>query len=160
MTKLYELTGSMKDLESLDLDSETLSDTIEAVTGEFNDKAVAILSFTENMSGDIDKLSAEIKRLQARKSVFENRKKRLREYLLYNMESSGITKIECPYFTASIRKGVESVCIDDQELIPDDYITMEVTEKVDKAAIKRDLKAGNQISGVSLKRCANTITIK
>lgn len=160
MTKLYELTGNMKDLESLDLDSETMSDTLEAITGEFNDKAIAILQFTENMNGDIEKLDSEIKRLQSRKKTFENRKKRLREYLLHNMEASNITKIECPYFTASIRKGVESVVIDDQESIPDDYITIEVTEKVDKAGIKRDLKAGLQINGASIKRGANTIMIK
>lgn len=160
MTKLYELTGNMKELENLDLDSETMSDTLEAIQGEFNDKAIAILSFTENMNSDIDALSNEIKRLQGRKSILENRKKRLREYLLYNMEKSGINKIECPYFTASLRKGVEVVEVVDVESIPDEYIEMQVTEKVDKTAIKRDLKAGIEIDGVSLKRNPTTITIK
>ena len=160
MTKLYELTSDMKGLEDLDLDSETLSDTLEGLTGEFNQKAIAILSFTENMNSDIEALSNEIKRLQARKKVYENRKQRLREYLLHNMEASGINKIECPLFTASLRKGVESVEIQDQSLIPDDYVKIEVVEKADKAAIKRDLKAGKEINGATLKRGATTITIK
>lgn len=160
MTKLYELTGNMKELETLDLDSETMSDTLEAIQGEFNDKAIAILSFTENMNGDIDALSNEIKRLQGRKTVLENRKKRLREYLLHNMEASGINEIECPYFTASLRKGSESVDIDDLESIPDEYVKVEVKETPDKTAIKRDLKAGIEINGVSLKRGATTIVIK
>lgn len=160
MSKLYELTGDMKELERLDIDSETLSDTLDGIVCEFKDKAVAILSFAENMNSDIDALNNEIKRLQARKKVFENRKARLREYLLYNMEKSGITKIECPKFTASLRKGVESVEIQDQSLIPDEYVEVEVTEKADKAAIKRDLKAGKEINGVTLKRGATTITIK
>lgn len=64
MTKLYELTGNMKELENLDLDSETMSDTLEAIQGEFKDKAIAILSFTENMNSDIDALSNEIKLLE------------------------------------------------------------------------------------------------
>ena len=127
---------------------------------EFNDKAVAILSFAENMNSDIDALSNEIKRLQARKKVFENRKARLREYLLYNMEKSGITKIECPQFTASLRKGVESVEIQDQNSLPDEYVSIEVIEKADKSAIKRDLKAGKEIKGATLVRGANTIVIK
>lgn len=160
MTKLYELTGNMKELETLDLDSETMNDTLEAIQSEFNDKAIAILSFTENMNSDIDAISNEIKRLQGRKSVLENRKKRLREYLLYNMEKSGINKIECPYFTASLRKGVEVVEVVDVESIPDEYIEMQVTEKVDKTAIKRDLKAGIEINGASLKRNPTTIAIK
>lgn len=160
MTKLYELTGDMKELEKLDIDSETLNDTLDGIVCEFNDKAVAILSFAENMNSDIDALSNEIKRLQARKKVFENRKARLREYLLYNMEKSGIPKIECPQFTASLRKGVESVDITDQSKLPDDYVTIEVVEKPDKAAIKRDLKAGKEISGACLKRGETTIVIK
>ena len=80
MSKLYELTGDMKELEKLDIDAETLNDTLDGIVCEFNDKAVAILSFAENMNSDIDALSNEIKRLQARKKVFENRKARLREY--------------------------------------------------------------------------------
>ena len=160
MSKLYELTGDMKELEKLDIDAETLNDTLDGIVCEFNDKAVAILSFAENMNSDIDALSNEIKRLQARKKVFENRKKRLREYLLHNMEKSGITKIECPQFTASLRKGVESVEIQDQKSLPDDYVSVEVLEKPDKAAIKRDLKAGKEIQGATLVRGATTIIIK
>lgn len=160
MTKLYELTGNIKALESLDLDTETLADSLEGIAGEFEEKAKGILAFTENMNGDIDALSNEIKRLQGRKSTLENRKKRLREYLLHNMEASGIRKIECPYFTASLREGSESVDIDDLESIPDEYVKVEVKETPDKTAIKRDLKAGIEINGVSLNRGATTIVIK
>ena len=158
--KLYELTSDLIELESLNLDDDSLADTLEAVSGEFNDKAVAILKFTENMSGDIRCLSSEIKRLQERKKVIENRKAKLRDYLLYNMEKSGVTKIECPFFTASIRKGSESVEIENSELLPDEYVTVEVVEKADKNAIKRDLRAGKEISGAKLVRGANTIIIK
>lgn len=160
MTKLYELTDNMKELEKLDLDSETMADSLEGLTGEFEEKARGILAFTENMNGDIDALDTQIKRLTERKNVLVNRKDRLRKYLLINMEASGITKIECPFFTASIRKGVESVSITDQQSIPDEYVKVEVVEKADKAAIKRDLKAGIEIKGASLVRGDNTITIK
>mgnify|MGYP000105758890 CR=1 FL=1 len=158
--KLYELTSDLIELENLDLDDESIADTLEAVSGEFNDKAVAILKFTENMNSDIESLSHEIKRLQERKKLFENRKARIREYLLYNLEKSGINKIECPFFTASIRKGSESVDIENIELLTDEYVTVEVLEKPDKNAIKRDLKAGKEISGAKLVRGANTIIIK
>lgn len=158
--KLYELTSDLIELENLDFDDESIADTLEAVSGEFNNKAVAILKFTENMNSDIDSLSHEIKRLQERKKVFENRKARIRDYLLYNMEKSGINKVECPFFTASIRKGVESVDVESIELLPDEYVKVEVIEKADNNAIKRDLKAGKEISGAKLVRGANTIIIK
>lgn len=160
MTKLYELTGNMKELESLDLDADTMADTLEAISGEFNDKAVAILKFTENMNGDIDAISNEIKRLTDRKKALENRKQRLRNYLFENMEAAGITKIECPYFTATIRKGVEVVEIEDIDLIPPEFVEIEVKQKADKQAIKRALKAGEEVQGASLKRGNSTIMIK
>lgn len=160
MAKLYELTGDLLALEDLDLDSDTLSDTLEAINGEFNDKAIGILKFTENMNSDIESIDSEIKRLQARKKAIENRKARLRDYLLHNMEASGITKIECPFFTASVRKGVESVEITDLDSLPDDYVLVKVETKPDKTAIKRELKAGKEIPGATLKRGNNTILIK
>ena len=64
------------------------------------------------------------------------------------------------HVTASLRKGSESVDIDDLESIPDEYVKVEVKETPDKTAIKRDLKAGIEINGVSLKRGATTIVIK
>lgn len=160
MAKLYELTGDLLALEDLDLDSDTLSDTLEAINGEFNDKAIGILKFTENMNSDIESIDSEIKRLQARKKAIENRKARLRDYLLHNMEASGITKIECPFFTASVRKGVESVEITDLDSLPDEYVSVKVETKPDKSAIKRELKAGKEIQGATLKRGNNTILIK
>jgi hypothetical protein len=160
MAKLYELTGDIKALESMDLDAETLADSLEGISGEFEEKAKGILAFTENMNGDIEALDSQIKRLTERKKVLTNRKNNLRAYLLHNMEASGITKIECPLFTASLRKGIEVVDVQDSESIPDEYIEIQVTEKVDKAALKRDIKAGKEINGVSLKRNPTTITIK
>tara|TARA_R100000541_G_scaffold32551_1_gene41298 strand:+ start:32 stop:511 length:480 start_codon:yes stop_codon:yes gene_type:complete len=158
--KLYELTSELEQLEVMEIDEQTLNDTFESLSGEFNDKAIAVLKFTENMSSDIDELSAQIERLKKRKSAIENKRDSLRNYLLFNMEKSGITKIECPYFTVSIRRGVESVSIENQDSIPDEFITVIVTEKPDKKALAKDLKLGREIPGVKLVRGNNTLTIK
>jgi len=158
--KLYELTSELEQLEVMEIDGQTLNDTFESLSGEFNDKAIAVLKFTENMNSDIDELSAQIERLKKRKSAIENRRDSLRSYLLFNMEKSGITKIECPYFTASIRRGVESVSIENQDSIPDEFISVVVTEKPDKKALAKELKLGKEIPGAKLVRGSNTLTIK
>ena len=93
MAKLYEVTGDIKALESIDLDAETLTDSIEGIAGEFEEKAKGILAYTENMNGDIDALDSQIKLLTERKKVLTNRQNNLRAYLLHYMEASGITKI-------------------------------------------------------------------
>lgn len=158
--KLHEMTGAMLELSKMDLDDEAVSNTLDCIQGDFNDKAVSIIKFAENLEADTTIIDAEIERLKARKSVIVSRKNKLREYLLKNMEASGITKIECPLFTASIRKGSESVEIEDESALPDEFVKAEVVTKPDKNAIKAALKSGAEVTGARLVRGQNTIVIK
>lgn len=160
MTALYEITGNIKELLNSDFDEQTIADTMESLQGEFNDKAIAVIKFVENLNGDTSVIDAEIKRLQERKKVITNKQKRLREYLLHNMQANGITKIECPLFTASLRKGIESVDISDESILPDEFVKAEVVTKPDKKAIKDALKAGASVPGAALKCGDTTIVIK
>ena len=128
--KLYEITENLKGLEKLadeGMDKDTIADTFEAVEGEFNDKAVAVIHVTKNIDSDIEAVDAEIKRLQARKSSMKSRKESVVEYLRYNMEETGITKIECPLFSITLAKGRDVVSIDDDNLIPTDYLDIKTT---------------------------------
>ena len=63
--KLYELTGALADLSSMDLDDEAVKTSLELFQGDFNDKAVAIIKLTENMTADTTAIDAEIDRLKA-----------------------------------------------------------------------------------------------
>lgn len=158
--KLYEITPQLVELSNMDASDEAVRDTLEAVQMEFNDKAVAIVKVAESLDADTSAIDAEIERLKARKQVIVNRKQQLRDYLLYNMEAAGIKKIDCPLFTVTLRQGVESVEIIDQSQIPNEYVTVEVVEKPDKAAIKAAIKSGKEVTGAILKRGANSIQIK
>ena len=158
--KLYEITPQLVELSNMDASDEAVRDTLEAVQMEFNDKAVAIVKVAESLDADTSAIDAEIERLKARKQVIVNRKQQLRDYLLYNMEAAGIKKIDCPLFTVTLRQGMESVEIIDQSQIPNEYVTVEVVEKPDKAAIKAAIKSGKEVTGAILKRGANSIQIK
>lgn len=160
MSKLYELTNDLKAIESEDFDEQTLKDTLEAVEGEFNDKALSIAKLVENLNGDTSIIDAEIKRLQARKAAITNKQKQLRDYLLFNMQESGITKIDCPLFKISLRKGMEKVVIDNEMRIPDELTRIEVVTKIDKNEVKKQLKAGVEIPGARLERGETTLLIK
>ena len=160
MAKLYELTNDLKAIESEDFDEQTLKDTLEAVEGEFNDKALSIAKLVENLNGDTSTIDAEIKRLQARKAAITNKQKQLRDYLLFNMQESGITKIDCPLFKISLRKGVEKVVIDNEARIPDEFAKVEVVTKIDKNEVKKQLKSGIEIPGARLERGETTLSIK
>ena len=95
MTKLYELTGQYLALSELaddpDMPAQALQDSLEGLEGEIEMKAQALLQVTAGMKGDIYSIEEEIKRLQDRKRVIENRRQSLRDYLQRNMEATGIT---------------------------------------------------------------------
>ena len=98
--KLYEIVEQHKELEKLaedgEIDAQTITDTMEGIEGEFNDKAISLIHVTNIMTGDVDILDGEIKRLKARMDSIKNKQNSMREYLRFNMENSGITKITCP----------------------------------------------------------------
>ncbi len=76
--------------------------------------------------------------IKARRVLIEKRIAWMKDYLLKNMQATGITKITCPYFDISTRKNPASVLIKDEALIPAKYKTTEFITKVDKKAIKDD----------------------
>jgi predicted transcriptional regulator len=161
--KLYELTGQMKELEALadDPDMEiAVRDTLDAVQGEFNDKAMAITKIVLNTDSDCDAIDNEVKRLQAKKKSIQNRKTQLIDYLRENMESAEIKKIQCDLFTITLVQGREIAVIDDESALPDDFVRVETKVSPDKNAITAELKDGGTVVGAHLERAKSSIRIK
>jgi hypothetical protein len=154
MTKLYELTGAYRTLADLaddpDMPAQALADSLEGLEGEIEIKAQALLQVVAEMEGDTSACDAEIKRLQHRRAVIQNRADSLRAYLLANMQSAGITKIGCPLFQITLVDGRPMVVIENDELIPEGYIKTTVTKAPIKADILKALKAGETVAGCVL----------
>lgn len=163
--KLYELTEQHRELVALADGDNTelelaLADTFEAIEGEFNDKAVALIEVTKNLDSDCESIDKEIERLSNRKKSIQGKKEWMREYLRSNMEASGITKIECPLFSITLGKGRDVVEITDQDKIPADYLNIKTTFAPAKADILRELKAGKKIPGCKLAKSKSSLRIK
>lgn len=152
MTTLYELTGQYLSLAQLaddpDMPPEALADSLEGLEGEIEIKAQALLQVVAGMEGDTVAIDAEIKRLQDRKRVIQNRANRLRDYLYRNMVATGISKIDCPLFHITLTKPRPTVVIEDESRIPDQY--MKTTKAPVKADILKALKAGEDVPGCVL----------
>ncbi len=164
MTSLYKLTKQQLELKELldseDIPANALDDTFQALSGEFNEKAVSVVHVIHNMDSDIDAVDVEIKRLTAMKTALKNKKENIREYLQTNMEATGITKIECPLFKISLAKGREIAVIDNEGMLPDDLVDVSVVTKPNKAEILKLLKAGNEVPGARIERSNNSLRIK
>ena len=113
-----------------------------------------------NIDGDIGAIDHEIKRLQAKKEQFNSTKQSMNNYLRENMEASGIKKITCPLFSITLAKGRDVVVIDDEALIPDEYVTVKTVIAPDKRKLMKAMKEGESIPGAHTEETEPSIRIK
>lgn len=165
MANLFDIATEYKEkfleLIELDLDEETLNDTLDSISSDFESKALNVSAFFQNVEADIEAMKKAEKNIAERRKAKENKVKRLREYLLNNMIETGITKIECPEFCVSVRKGSkDSVVVyeGDPKKLEGDCV--KVTYTPNKTEIKKRLKAGEVIEGASLKDGAPSLMVK
>lgn len=156
--KLYELTAQYKEaedsLEASGFDSETVADTLEGMSGDFEDKAIAIAQMIQNQRADAAKIKEAIAGMSARAKRLEVSAEWLSSYLLANMLAIGERKISSPYFVVSAKKNPPSVIVDDEESIPTQYLTYPEIPKPtpNKVAIKAAIAAGEVVKGVHLEQ--------
>lgn len=160
MTSLYQLTNEYRELENMDLDAETLADTLESIEGEFDAKADAICHVLANMSWQADILSGEVSRLSKRGEALVKRQEKLREYLRESMEKLGKKKIESAKFTILCVAGRDKVNVLDEGKVPSMYFSYpEVERKLDKVWLLKSMKLG-EVSGAELIKSKSSLRIK
>jgi len=151
--RLYELTAQYKSLEALevseDLPAEVVRDTLEALDGDFRDKATNVALFSRNLLSVAESIETAAKRMIERAKVLRQRSESLDAYLQLNMQATRITKIESPWFTISLKKNPPKVVIDHQGSIPDRFWRQpEAPPKaIDMRAIAAAIKAGEEVPG-------------
>lgn len=154
MTSLYNLTGKYlelaRNLANLDLDSETVADTIEAsgLPDGIALKAQGIEMVCRDAIKDLPAIDAEIKRLQALKAHRVAVADGLKDYLKRSMEAMGMEKIQCPLFTVSIRNNPISVDVFEEAMVPNEYMVPKYS--VSKTKVKEALVAGVDVPGARL----------
>lgn len=163
---LYSLTDEAKAaldnmsalVESGDLPQEALTDTMEGLLGEVNDKANAVACYARNIDGNISALEAHKKEIDKRIKGLKAKQDWFKGYLLTNMQKLDITKIECPLFTITRKKNPHKVVIDNEDKIPAEFKTTQEVVSIDKKGIKQALKDG-PVSWAHLEQ-GESVTIK
>lgn len=158
MTALYELArqyrADVEKLADLDMDDQTLADTLEGMTGEIEVKASNVVMFARNLEVTAASIRDAEKQMAARRRAIENRAAGLRKYVLDSMREAGVQKIECQWFRLTVRDNPVAVDIFEAGLIPADYMRQpeQPPAEPDKAAIKAALDAGIDVPGAKLSR--------
>lgn len=157
MTALFILAAEHRalsdKLHNLDLDDQTIADTLEAEGGDLIEKGKNVAAVLRNLESDAKQIKEAEQQLSERRKAYEKRAEALKNYLKTNMEVAGISKIECPWFVVTLAKNPESVTVDDESLIPRDYFNeIPATFQLDKELVKKAIKDGFDLPGVRLTR--------
>lgn len=134
-----------------DNDSEAIKDTLESVNEAIDDKAENTAKVIRELEGRSETKKKEAQRLRESATSLDNQAKRLKQYLIDQLELTGKKKVQGKLLTVSVRNNQPSVYVEDERKIPRDYFK-EQEPKLDKNRLKDDLKSGTEINGVELKQ--------
>ncbi|MGK0735971.1 siphovirus Gp157 family protein [Yokenella regensburgei] len=126
---------------SEDLTPEMIADTLEGIEGELSEKLDAIMVIARNNLGNAKTCDEEMKRLAERKKSFEGKEKSLRQYILSCMLAAGLDKMKTARNTFTAKKGSVSTIIDNDSLLPDDFVSVQTVITPNKKTIKEAIEA-------------------
>jgi hypothetical protein len=141
-------------LEDLELDDQTFNDTLEAISGDLETKAMNTAFVCRNLEATAEQIKNHAKSMVERAKAMENRAERIRKYLLDGLQLAGRDKIDTPFFKIKIALNPPAVAIDDEALIPATYKTEPVAPAPapDRKLIAAALKDGFEVPGCRLVR--------
>lgn len=154
---LFQLKGEwhdlMEKLSDLDMDAQTIADTIEGsdIQMALEEKLQGYEMVARTMEATRPAVQAEIKRLQALDKAMAARAIALRAKVQATMTEMGASKIACPLFEMRIQKNPPALDVYDERMVPSEFWhTPEPVTVLDKDALKTALKEGREIQGARL----------
>ncbi len=146
----YLLTANK--LADLDVPDEVIADTLEGMAGALEIKATNVAMFVRNLEASADAIKQAEADMAARRKAIVNRAKRIRSYLQHQMERTGISKVECPYFKIAVRDNPPAVVIDSENSLPERFMRVPdpPLPAPDKKAIMAAIKSGEDVPGCHL----------
>ncbi len=151
-TSLYQIETEhlalMQQIENAEGEiTEEIAQQLEINEGQLQSKSIAYLSVIKSKESFNSQIDEEIKRLQAMKkrnnNLVSNLKNRLLDAVkLFGDFESGLSKF-------GTRKS-SSVEVENVNALPKEFKVIKVTEQADKSALKKAIKEGHEIEGVSI----------
>ena len=113
------------------------------------EKSQSIAKLVGMLDYNIGAIKAEKERLAKLERANKNNKEKIKEWLSYNLQESWIEKLDTELYKISFRKS-ESVEIDPEYDLAEEYLNKKVIITPNKTAIKADLKQGKEIQWCKL----------
>lgn len=149
MSTLYDLTSDYLGVLEMATDPEiepaAITDTLEAIAGEIEEKADAYAKIKIELEAEAEKLKAEETRLSERRKAIETNINRIKASLTDAMRKTGKTKFKTALFSFAIQKngGKTPVVVDvPTSELPDAFVT--IIEKPDIEALRQHLEQAGE----------------
>lgn len=159
MMNLYTLTGAALELQNLleagEIEEDVYQDTLENL--DIDKKIENICAVIRNLEAEALAFKEEKDRMASRQKTAENGIKRLKESLLNHLTVTNQNKVKSGVFSVSLGSS-EKVIVTDQKQIPSEFLIPQEA-KIDLATIKKLLKNGEDIDGVTIES-SNYIRIR
>lgn len=156
MTALYVLAQEHRALAErltdMELDDQTIADTLEAESGELEAKATATAMVVRNIEATADAIKEAEAAMKKRRDALERRAESLRSHLLRSMQHAGIKRIEHLMLTLAIKGKAASVVVLDEAQVPPEFFDQPPAPppKLSKSRIASAIKAGREVPGAKL----------
>ena len=138
-------------LADLGLDEQTISDTLESLSGDLEHKAQAVAFMARAFDADAAAVAQWAKDAAERAKALSARADRLRDYLAHSLSLAGVEKVEGPGVRIGWR-ATSAVHIDDAAQIPADLLRTKPAPapEPDKTAIRDAIKSGRDVPGARI----------
>lgn len=168
--RLYEIATDYRRLQDL-LDSaetpaemrQTIIDTLESLSGDFEDKAENMAALIAEYKATAEGCAAEIQRLNEKKLRAENAIEPIKKYLMAEMQFTGIKKVKAGTWNITIAKnGGKAPIVWDDDIEPEDLPEKyrSIYYKIDTAAVRDALEAGEALDFAKLGERGESLRIK
>ena len=149
---LDELEASVNEDGELVIDEgrwEAMTARLDGLKLTFEQKATAVAGYCEELLATASAVKEAKDKMAKRQKAIENKAKRLKQYLLDQMDAAGIRKIEGPQLRITLGKVAPAVEVLDEAQIPARWWKPQ-PPVLDKAGLRAALKAGEDIPGAKL----------
>ena len=130
---------------------------VKAAAHSERDREARLKTKIEQADRVLDRLAARekalaerIRELQGRRAINYRRTERIEDRILTEMTEAGLTKCTGLRCSMSARPAPAALVVDNESLIPSEFVSERLVTSVDKVAVKLALGRGIEIAGVHL----------
>lgn len=140
-------------------DEQTLKDSKELLLEELKEKSSNINEYLVELKVRIESMKSLEEHYKKSRKTLENQMEFWKSVIKDCMITLGEKKIITDTGSITVKNNPKSVKITDENLVPEEFKTEEISIKIDKKALKQRIEEGEEFEGITLEQ-TQSILIK